>query len=890
MGIQGLQSLMNKGSRQGQRFEWTPHDKGPCVVVDGMGLVYMLFRKECDWMLGGNWHHFEARLLYYLCTLRAVTENVIVVLDGAVTALKRDTVLKRAEEKIALASHILSEEPEKILLRDSAPCFSYVGGSNASAGSPTTVLSMTAAAMDSTPPVTDDAFTPVANIADTYSSKCKCSFTGIHCNFLEFSSKAAPPLQPNIRSSVASKCGGNVILPPCTNEIVIQILANHGFNFVVCAGDADGAAAALSLQHHAVVLAQDSDYFMLNLFAYAPFESLFFDSDSKVVVGIFFRPTDTAACLNAPVSHLPLIAALCRNDFTQDKLDDFYSSLAIWLSRGGGTNHISGSDYDSGGGGESNIKKEGNKKGKGGGGKKQKSRNQSAKKAHKSLSNNVINNVKAFVAAHVSPDSGTLTDTVLAMMKIPPSAPKYSTLRIWLHRVFALYENREEEGIQMPAFAHTLPRLMDVFVTRTYYCFPILEDLAYPSAWTFSLPLIEVLCALALGPCSQSTPCTPVSIYSPSDRTLTKGSFQCGAHGCAKGLSRIFYTYPRQALLRLLTCKMYRRGRKESRMAETENDNIIDKGLHDDQQEEVDREKQSPGDCDANLADGDQWDHLPENMVLPLATLKFLMAKEAVSNEVARAILKIITCCCCHSDHPCSCHCPYPRRLACSLSKKQAESAGAESIITYDDVSTDTHEGDRTHEVTANMLKPKEDSNVNKHTRASAHMHDRSEACPSYAFVAASGQVSHNNLSTVAEARISTSTRSTMAYASVVAESTATAEPMLRSTLSFPRSDVPLSPTPICISSCVCTPLQTLPFLLPNDLLIATQSSSLAWLCAVYVVHELNEVLSRPFPCIALTTLCDGARLHSAVRFSNSFHCCKECEAFQRSCLDLVSA
>eukprot|EP00047_Mylnosiga_fluctuans_P017966 m.2310 g.2310 ORF g.2310 m.2310 type:complete len:223 (+) comp735_c0_seq1:23-691(+) len=94
------------------------------------------------------------------------------------------------------------------------------------------------------------------------------------------------------------------ILPMATCEIVIEMLTQHGIETIVCAGDADCRVAHESLSRHAIVLAQDSDYFIFRTGGYAPLDSLHFDPAGPAVTGATIARAAVALTLSVPEPYL----------------------------------------------------------------------------------------------------------------------------------------------------------------------------------------------------------------------------------------------------------------------------------------------------------------------------------------------------------------------------------------------------------------------------------------------------------------------------------------------------------------------------------------------------------------------------------------------------------
>ena len=79
-------------------FSNTKINNGPNVVIDGMALLYDIFRSHPAWLMGEcPWFALERSVMEWLLNLQSVVAGFHVILDGAMTLLKKPTVFLRCK-------------------------------------------------------------------------------------------------------------------------------------------------------------------------------------------------------------------------------------------------------------------------------------------------------------------------------------------------------------------------------------------------------------------------------------------------------------------------------------------------------------------------------------------------------------------------------------------------------------------------------------------------------------------------------------------------------------------------------------------------------------------------------------------------------------------------
>jgi hypothetical protein len=257
------------------------------------------------------------------------------------------------------------------------------------------------------------------------------------------------------------KEGGSstVLLPPCTTEIVMYILSRLGIEAHVCIDDADVEIARTSSAREAVIIGEDGDFLLLPNAGYAPLRQIFFDTASlSITASVYFKEA-VATSLDVPALRLPLLGALCVNDYTIDSLLAFYSAI-------------------------------------------------SPKKLASPINYRAVVDL---VCSHVrrmpaSEPIATTIANVLTLMRLAPGSRRFAEVQALLSQVIELYQTTStplaRQGPSIPrALSQQLqsaPRLLDVLIHNCYLCVPLVETARPASVWAQLGPLIELLCAIVL--------------------------------------------------------------------------------------------------------------------------------------------------------------------------------------------------------------------------------------------------------------------------------------------------------------------------------------------------------------------------------------------------------
>jgi XPG domain containing len=133
-----------------------------------------------------------------------------------------------------------------------------------------------------------------------------------------------------IKSILAHTVNGTVctyassVLPCFAVQVAIDTLKKLGMNVTVSYGEADCVIAHHSRIYGCPVLSQDSDFFLYDIPAYIPLNSLSFNDG--VLYYKVFTPSRTCTCLGLPQSHMPMLAILGGSDYvTGQDMDQIYS-------------------------------------------------------------------------------------------------------------------------------------------------------------------------------------------------------------------------------------------------------------------------------------------------------------------------------------------------------------------------------------------------------------------------------------------------------------------------------------------------------------------------------------------------------------------------------------
>ncbi|KAJ3108226.1 Intraflagellar transport protein 46 [Phlyctochytrium planicorne] len=106
-----------------------------------------------------------------------------------------------------------------------------------------------------------------------------------------------------------------MIMPPMVFIMASNILADR-CEVIFAQGEADLHIAALSKTLGAAVLSSDSDFFIHNVYAYIPLDTLEVSDGS--IIGYIWGRDETAAHIGLPLEMLPLFAILCGCDYVDD--------------------------------------------------------------------------------------------------------------------------------------------------------------------------------------------------------------------------------------------------------------------------------------------------------------------------------------------------------------------------------------------------------------------------------------------------------------------------------------------------------------------------------------------------------------------------------------------
>jgi hypothetical protein len=131
-----------------------------------------------------------------------------------------------------------------------------------------------------------------------------------------------------IKTGVFNGC--DTLLPPFALFCLIHTLVKNGIETVLAQEDADYAISKLAKKRNAIVISQDSDFFMYNIKGYIPITSLEWKQDH--ITGTVYSRSHIASLFGIRVEYLPIMAVLggCDHFSNNDLLDFFRANYRLF--------------------------------------------------------------------------------------------------------------------------------------------------------------------------------------------------------------------------------------------------------------------------------------------------------------------------------------------------------------------------------------------------------------------------------------------------------------------------------------------------------------------------------------------------------------------------------
>ncbi|KAJ3374632.1 hypothetical protein GGF31_006529, partial [Allomyces arbusculus] len=292
------------------------------------------------------------------------------------------------------------------------------------------------------------------------------------------------PARKSRRHRTRRSFGTSPVIPLLAIPHAIRVLREMGVPVAVAQDEADRVVAAEANALNAYAVSRDSDYYIFPLVkGYISMDSISF-GDGAMSCKVY-QVESLAQAAKVPVPLLPILATAMGNDYVAAEQfgHDIYRlvhptvgnlSVSQQVAAIRQCLHRALRDYDM-----DHIA------------------------VHGALQH-VVTYVDATPKCHVA-TSTTKRRKKTTVAKRPASAPPAAPSARWtelgdlLSRSVREYdlpvvdENGIAEALQAAATGDVAGALFDVVVYRTFFCTPVLEDMARPSAWTISRPLRAAL-------------------------------------------------------------------------------------------------------------------------------------------------------------------------------------------------------------------------------------------------------------------------------------------------------------------------------------------------------------------------------------------------------------
>eukprot|EP01134_Creolimax_fragrantissima_P005326 CFRG5326T1 len=301
MGVRGLESYVSIRSQLGKCVVWTPDDGeflGRKVVVDGSALLHYLYFQNTTaypsqaMEYGCTPHMLHERTIKFLSALVAVANHVYVVMDGISPDSKEKERIKRSHRKLrdvmAVAAKVSSRQ-KTVSTRAFENCH---------------VLAVWA----------HRTFVQaILNHFPTHERVCAC------CRSKVSVVSEDGIRQPSSKSLESSRCSQLFEGEMRCDQCRVRVWMAHG--------EADGLVATLATEMGAVVLSNDSDFYIYPVVShgYVPLSTITLALDMNgrtCVTGVQYLPQTLAEHLGLSLSQLPLLATLCGTDYVDDDVSD----------------------------------------------------------------------------------------------------------------------------------------------------------------------------------------------------------------------------------------------------------------------------------------------------------------------------------------------------------------------------------------------------------------------------------------------------------------------------------------------------------------------------------------------------------------------------------------